>query len=176
MTIFLLHTFFHTDYHSKIWLRHGNLERKIYTFLYRNATSVTTYFKIPINRVIELGQGLKYNEKKITSCCFLDLDTFYIVLLLGFFINYYFKSLIIFFSFFQVSCAFNPFIGSLSSTIKLEAASKVLTGSNTSEKIGSVVSGKECNYEQILKGKKICSEKINTLEAPIESRTSPPHK
>lgn len=123
-----------------------------------------------------MAQGLKYNEKKITSCCFLDLDTFYIVLLLGFFINYYFKSLIIFFSFFQVSCAFNPFIGSLSSTIKLEAASKVLTGSNTSEKIGSVLSGKECNYEQILKGEKICDEKINTLEAPIESRTSPPHK
>tara|TARA_B100001939_G_scaffold211164_1_gene181686 strand:- start:1424 stop:1783 length:360 start_codon:yes stop_codon:yes gene_type:complete len=119
---------------------------------------------------------LKYNEKKITSCCFLDLDTFYIVLLLGFFINYYFKSLIIFFSFFQVSCAFNPFIGSLSSTIKLEAASKVLTGSNTSEKIGSVLSGKECNYEQILKGEKICNEKVNTSEAPIESRTSPPHK
>lgn len=125
---------------------------------------------------MNLAQGLKYNEKKITSCCFLDLDTFYIVLLLGFFINYYFKSLIIFFSFFQVSCAFNPFIGSLSSTIKLEAASKVLTGSNTSEKIGSVLSGKECNYEQILKGEKICNEKINTSEAPIESRTSPPHK
>ena len=123
-----------------------------------------------------MAQGLKYNEKKITSCCFLDLDTFYIVLLLGFFINHYFKSLIIFFSFFQVSCAFNPFIGSISSTIKLEAASKVLTGSNTSEKIGSVLSGKECNYEQILKGEKICNEKINTLEAPIESRTSPPHK
>ena len=121
-------------------------------------------------------QGLKYNEKKITSCCFLDLDTFYIVLLLGFFINYYFKSLIIFFSFFQVSCTFNPLIGSLSSTIKLEAASKVLTGSNTSEKIGSAITGKECDYEQILRGEKICSDKINTLEAPIESRTSPPHK
>ena len=67
-------------------------------------------------------------------------------------------------------------IGSLSSTIKLEAASKVLTGSNTSEKIGSAITGKECNYEQILRGEKICSEKINTLEAPIESRTSPPHK
>ena len=47
---------------------------------------------------------------------------------------------------------------------------------NTSEKIGSVVTGKECNYEQILRGEKICSEKINTLDAPIESRTSPPHK
>ena len=125
---------------------------------------------------MNLAQGLKYNEKKITSCCFLDLDTFYIVLLLGFFINYYFKSLVIFFSFFQVSCSFNPLFGSLSSTIKLEAASKVLTGSNTSEKISSVLSGKECNYEQILKGEKICNEKINTLEAPIESRTSPPHK
>ena len=123
-----------------------------------------------------MAQGLKYNEKKITSCCFLDLDTFYIVLLLGIFINYYFKSLVIFFSFFQVSCSFNPLFGSLSSTIKLEAASKVLTGSNTSEKIGSVLSGKECNYEQILKGEKICNEKKNTLEAPIESRTSPPHK
>ena len=125
---------------------------------------------------MNLAQGLKYNEKKITSCCFLDLDTFYIVLLLGFFINYYFKSLIIFFSFFQASCAFNPFFGSLSSTIKLEAASKVLTGSNTSEKIGSVVTGKKCDYEQILRGEKICSEEINTIEAPIESRTSPPHK
>jgi hypothetical protein len=123
-----------------------------------------------------LEQGLKFNEKKITSCYFLDLDTFYIVLLMGVFINCYFKSLVIFFSFFQVSCAFNPFIGSISSTIKLEAASKVLTGSTTSEKIGSALTGKECNYEEILIGNKICSEKINTLEAPIESRTSPPHK
>ena len=32
---------------------------KIYTFLYRNATSVTTYFKIPINRVIELGTRIE---------------------------------------------------------------------------------------------------------------------
>ena len=121
-------------------------------------------------------QGLKYNEEKITSCYFLDLDTFYIVLLMGFFINHYFKSLIIFFSFFQISCAFNPFIGSLSSTIKLEAASKVLTGSTTSEKIGSVVTGKECNYEEILSGNKICKKKTNTLKAPIENRTSPPYK
>jgi KUP system potassium uptake protein len=32
---------------------------KIYTFLYRNASSVTTYFKIPINRVIELGTRIE---------------------------------------------------------------------------------------------------------------------
>ena len=58
LTIFPLHTF-STDYHSKIWLRHGNMERKNLYLLYRNATSVTTYFKIPINRVIELGTRIE---------------------------------------------------------------------------------------------------------------------
>ena len=85
--------FFTTNYHSKIWLRHGNLERKKFIPFYTEMPPRLQHtLKYQLIELLNLAQGLKYNEKKLHHVVFWVWILFILFCSWGFFINYYFKA------------------------------------------------------------------------------------